>query len=835
VVIGFALAIVLAERSADHVVWGGLLGGALAVACGGAARRWRAARGALLAAAGALVLGYPYTLWSSLYLPETHLARHLHPTPVTLEGRLLRLVRISDRRTALDVAAQGLRDATGERRVSGLVRVTAYDFAPAAAAGDVVRLHQLRLRRPSGFRNPGAFDYPGYLARRGIHVVASLSKAERLEVVQRAPEGLLTGLSRLKAALLAPVAALPEPLAAITQAMVWGTQSAQLPPDVREAFIASGTAHLMSVSGLHVGFVYAAVFLVLRAGLAFLRFRLLTRLSGGPRPSKLAAAAGLLAVIVYAALVGANVPTLRATLMLATFVGAYLLDRDGDPCNTLALAALLILLLQPLSLFDVGFQLSFAGVLAILAAQRRLAPAPDASEIQAQPRWGARLRARAREFVVVSVCASLGTAPLILYYFQRLPLIAAPANVFVVPLASVAVPVALLASVAAQAWQGLGDLLLALTGGLVTVLYGLIRLFAAPSFAAPRLGPVSLPVVVLAYAGLALLWYGRGRRAARYGVVAIGLVVSAWLAWPWLLPAGRGELRATFLDVGHGDACLIRFPRGTTMLVDGGGSYRDDVDIGERVVAPFLWHARVRRLDYVVATHPHPDHAKGLRFLLEHFPVRHFWDNGAPLRSPWYAELRREAEARGIYGDVVAEEPSGLTLDGVRLEVLHPTTTYRPSRPRRSSGAEDPEENQRSLVLKLTYGEVSFLLTGDIEQDAEAFLVGSGRDLRATVLKVPHHGSRTSSSEAFVRAVGPRLAVFSVPRDSRFGHPHPAVLARYRALGAQILRTDEHGAITVRTDGRAVWVEPYVGGSLSTPVAHRSAESLPPPAGAPQP
>jgi competence protein ComEC len=187
----------------------------------------------------------------------------------------------------------------------------------------------------------------------------------------------------------------------------------------------------------------------------------------------------------------------------------------------------------------------------------------------------------------------------------------------------------------------------------------------------------------------------------------------------------------------------------------------------------------------VVATHPHPDHAKGLPFIFKDFRVRQFWDNGAPLRSSWYGSLREQAMRQGLYRDVIADGLRRVTVDGVHLEVLHPTLAFQP---RTQSGRRTPEdrgENNHSLVLKLIYGSVSFLFTGDIEQEAEAFLVQTGRDVSATVLKVPHHGSRTSSSEAFLQAVSPRIAVFSVQRESRFGHPappRPRTLCRHRGL-----------------------------------------------------
>ena len=380
----FCIAILAADWSSTHFLWAIGTIVMLAGGCVGLAIRYASVRRLLLSAACMLVLGYAYALWTAVYLPADHVSHHLSPTPVTLEGQVLRRAKVGPNRTTLDLSARALTTVeTAVVPVSGRVRVTAYDFEPTVEAGDIVRIRHLRLRQPSGFRNPGAFDYGRYLARRGIYATGSLSKNEHIEVVQHSSNVLLERFAQFKSHLADWIAAaMDADEAAITTAMALGVRSA-LPPQVREAFNASGTVHLLSVSGFHVAAVYGAVFFLLRFLIKQVRFRLLGRVSGGPRPSKLAATSALAVVMGYACLVtldglvdlvDPNFPAIRSTIMITTFVFAYLIDRDGDPFNITLLAALLILALDPLALFGIGFQLSFVGVLAIFYAYRFLSP-----------------------------------------------------------------------------------------------------------------------------------------------------------------------------------------------------------------------------------------------------------------------------------------------------------------------------------------------------------------------------------------------------------------------------------------------------------------------------
>jgi competence protein ComEC len=255
-------------------------------------------------------------------------------------------------------------------------------------------------------------------------------------------------------------------------------------------------------------------------------------------------------------------------------------------------------------------------------------------------------------------------------------------------------------------------------------------------------------------------------------------------------------LHLAVLDVGQGDALVVRSPHGRSFVVDAGGSPRGRFDLGERVGGPFLWTTGVRRIDTLVVTHAHPDHAGGVPFLLRAFGVGEVWEGPAPLTDKAYAILD-EALARARVGRRTVVRGAVADWDGVSVEVLGP----RPRRPPRSV------RNDDSVVLALRFGEVRFLLTGDIEAVAEAELLReTGMVLAAAVLKVPHHGSRSSSSTGFVGAVGPVLAVASAGARNPFGHPHPDVLRRYREAGALVLRTDREGTTFVSTDGRRVWI-----------------------------
>ena len=467
-------------------------------------------------------------------------------------------------------------------------------------------------------------------------------------------------------------------------------------------------------------------------------------------PRRVAALGALLLVVGFAAVVGTQPSVLRATVMAVLVLAALLLDREASVLNSLALASLAILAVRPADIHDPGFQLSFAATAGIV-----LAPLP---------------RRRVAAALSVSGAAQLAVLPIGLAHFNQVSTIGILANLAVVPLAGVATVLGLVAvavdgvSAVAAGW------LFAATWPILLVLRGAVAAAAAVPGAVVHL-PAPGPIAIAGYvAALALGLAACGRRATRrrlarrMGAAAVIIVALSVLATLW--PAVRlpdGVLRVSLLDVGQGEAIVIEGPDGRTVLVDAGagGPYR--LDAGERVVAPFLWNRGILGLTAAVVTHPDADHAGGMAAIRELFTVRTPWD-GAPGAGP-------------------------LVLGGAVITPL-------------AAAAEG--RNDAARVLRVDFGLVSLLLASDIEAAGEQALVASGAPLGAAVLKVPHHGSRTSSGAALLSAVRPSIALVSVGARNVYGHPDAGVLARLIAAGADLYRTDRDGALLLETDGRTL-------------------------------
>jgi competence protein ComEC len=642
------------------------------------------------------------------------------------------------------------------------------------ALWDRIRL-SARLRRPEGARNPGGRDRAGELAAKGVALEAHASTPP----VRVAPPSPFARLEdgRSRFASLAS-RALPPREAALVRAIGAGDRGA-IDPATADAFARSGLAHLLSVSGLHLAVVALGLWKSCRFALA--RW---DALAARHDPARIAAAATLPVTVLYALATGADVPVVRSAVAAALALGGVLLQRETDALTAVSVAAIAILAAEPGARLDPSFQLSFASVAGLALFTRPL------REAIPLPRETHRLLGRAREMLLSAACASaaatVATAPIVALHFRRLSLFALASNVVGVPVGSALTVTAALAAAASALSPALAAPALWACHPLAYLLLALNDLFARPSWSAVAVGSPGPVGLTLAYLALLAAWRLRGRaRWLAAAAAAAALILPAPLRHA--LALRRGGLEVTFLSVGQGDATAFLLPDGTAAIVDGGGDPRGRVDPGARDVVPWLRDAGIRRISALFLSHPHPDHLGGLPSIAAAFPVERFFSNGRVGDEMAAAALARLPPATRLRPGEVFERA------GVRFEALGPP-----------DGSEAWTENDASLVLRVTYGESVFLMCGDIEAEGEAALVAAaGGRLRADVVKIPHHGSATSSGLALVAAVAPRFAIATVGAGNRFGFPSPEIVARWRASGAALLRTDE-GAIRFLSDGGSV-------------------------------
>ena len=672
--------------------------------------------------------------------------------------------------------------------------------APFFRYGDAVTVHGT----PQAPRPFDGFDYPAYLAAQGI---TATMFAQEAQVTGEGGARWRTALYAARGRLADSIErAMPFPESAVGSAMLLGKRES-LPPELTDKFRGTGAAHLLAISGLHVGVLLAAT----ASAAAWLL--------GRQRPAYLLAAGAV--VWLYALAAGASPSALRAAVMGTVYLAALGLGRPSGALPALALAAALMTAASPNLARQVSFQLSFAAVggialaLAMLGDRLNRGQSPSAG-------WRRRLADWAAALAVVSLAATLATWPLAAANFGQVALLGVPVSLLTVPVMAPLIVASLAASVGGLIFPPLGVLLGWLAAAPAAWVVGVVSAFPPWTMQADWVGR---PLLLGWYGGLGLaLLAARPHRARRWRqamaglparmrawmqggggtgsqwlpnpylslTVAVALGIAAAILWARATDGPDGLLHVHFLDIGQGDSVLVVTPSGRQALVDGG----PDGDRTSQALSDAL-PGGDRSLDLLVMTHLDADHSGGLLEVLDRYAVGAVLSGPLPtdndMGAQWEQRLRKHniAPVEVSAGHVIELD------DGVTLQVLNPSLE-RPF----------SDLNNDSVALRVAYGEVSILLTADMEREAELRLVDSGVNLRSTVLKAGHHGSNTSTTQRFLDAVSPAIAVASAGRDNQYGHPSPTVMQRLEAaIGAHnVYRTDTQGDVEVVSDGASVWV-----------------------------
>ncbi|WP_429886269.1 DNA internalization-related competence protein ComEC/Rec2 [Geoalkalibacter halelectricus] len=648
--------------------------------------------------------------------------------------------------------------------------------------GDHLRF-RARLRQAYNFGTPGEFDYPRYLAARGIWITAYLKSIDEAALLPRAKLDTprrIAGYWRQQVLVLIDQAT-PCDTAALLGALLVGEKGA-ISSTQREVLARGGISHLFSISGLHLGLIgfyaYHLVFFFWRRSELLLLYL---------PPRRYLPLFLLPVLLAYFLFTGEALPTRRAFAMAAVGAVLWLYSRRTAPLNVLWAAALIFLLFEPLLLFEASFQLSFAGVAGIMLLLPHWS-----KKVPQQPfllRWFFLLG-------LTTLAATLATLPLTLLHFHMLAPAALLTNLLAVPLIGlVAVPLGLAAILLTPWWETGAKTLLALDGLVVQATFDLVAwLVSQPLLAGWRLYPTPREMLgVFLFAAILLLWY----RLRPHLRVAVGLCACLLIVLPTSRPA---QFEVVALSVGQGDATLLRFVDGRNILVDGGGLRSDTFDVGERLVAPALGYFGVRHLDAVMLTHDHPDHRKGLHFILEQFSVGEFWAP-APL-DELDAEFvgilsRRQVPVKFFdLGWTFMTEGAGRELAIFRGD------------------GRDFSLNDQSLVLYAAHGGEAVLLTGDLESLGVAELLLHPFPGPVSLLKLPHHGSGRSNTETLVTVLRPQATFASSGRNNVFGHPAAALVGYLEEVDIPLARTDIEGSLRMRSDGSAWTIQRWERGAF---------------------
>ncbi|MGM0467093.1 MAG: DNA internalization-related competence protein ComEC/Rec2 [Acidobacteriota bacterium] len=724
-------------------------------------------------------LGASFYTYSNAGYEKNPLHQFKEESYIDIKGVLYKSPSFFNDRTHLYIKTKEISFNHKTEKIKGNIRISIPNTQNSDAIRNLLVHDQVKvsakISTSHGYRNFGLPPSSSYLKFRKIHQTG-FSKSPLL--VEKLSSGsdfsLLKMISKIRQNLQKIIEKFfpgenqwsVSSSGAVMEALLLGERG-RMSESLTRSLQDSGLYHLFAISGAHIAIISFLIFSVLKI------FKV---------PERTSYLVLIFLLIFYSLLVEGRPSIIRATIMTLAFLIGRLIWKDTNLLNTLSLSAFILLLFNPFHLFSLGFQMTFAATLSIVLFFPII--------IKYLP----KLPLNISEIAALSLTAQLGILPISASAFNRIAFAPIILNLLALPLISIImaagyifIPIAFISSSIAQLTVKIIDLL-------INALIYISHLASSVNFLSYRIpDPHILTVAGTYFFLLAFLLPKKIKRQKLITSLLFAAFFIVLITYPF--PSHSKHLQMTFLDVGSGDSILIEFPGKKKMLVDGGGSAYGSFDVGERIVSPVLWDKGIKKIDYLVLTHAHPDHLHGLFSVVDNFRIKQFWEAMSPREDKAYWAFKSKLNPKILQKKCFQGASS--RIGKADIEILHPP---RPENPPASVN------NNQSLVMMITYHQTSFLLTGDAEYQAEQEILSHYDDLECQVLKCPHHGSRTSSTPSFIKAVSPKIVVISVGENNLYGLPNENVIHRYKKTGAEVYRTDRHGAVKIVSDGKNISV-----------------------------
>jgi len=658
-------------------------------------------------------------------------------------------------------------------KTQGLILVNTYLGDCPYEYGDVLKIKG-KLEKPIRQKNFGEFDYELYLAREKIFTYLNIWQEKDIRKIGEDDSNFLVSFSLSARDKIKEITRqiLPSPYNYLLIGMLLG-EKGFIPPNLKEVFAEAGIMHILAVSGLHVGII----------AMALIAFLSILRL-----PQKLKLPLLILILIMYASITGFRPSVLRATIMFILLIGGKLINRNRNLNISLFFAAFLILLSNPLILYDAGFLLSFIVTFFIINLTPILQGLLSKIVI-----W-------IRSPLAVSTAAWIGIFPLSAYFFSKISIISIVSNIFIIPLTGIAVILGFITFFIGLTGISLAGIVANINYLVLNLITLIAKSFSSLPFAFIYVAQPSIMVIILYYLMVFFIieiFYKKTlspkiKKKATLIVLSVTLlIIIVQVFYP------ADNLKVNFINVGEGDCILIEAPNKINILIDGGGTPQSDFDVGSKIVIPYLRRKGINEIDLLILTHPHLDHLEGLLPVLKEFKVDMVLDSGLLCDSSEYKEFISLIQKKGIPYHKAKAGDNFIFSNNLEIFLLNPLYD--------SYFYDESDFNNASIVVKLFYKNADFLFTGDIEEATEKKLLVWQNILQSDILKVGHHGSATSTNLEFLDKVDPSIAVITVGKN-HFGHPSQKIIERLEDKNIQIYRTDEDGTIIIRTNGQEYWI-----------------------------